>query len=201
MGSEAKLFDGSCVDAVREQFERQRYVGLKSLITDGLASMLCAHLTARVRANKVSRSSTEGLESTSEAGADPLMENVLRGLTPRIEELTGLELYPTYSFCRLYRGGDRLTKHLDRKSCEVSVSINLGQVGENPWPLWISGPTGSHAATLAPGDALLYRGIECEHWRDPFEGKELAQLFLHYVDKSGPYVGWKFDRREALNTT
>ena len=46
---------------------------------------------------------------------------------------------------------------------------------------------------------LMYRGIECAHWRTPYDGDRLAQLFLHYVDQNGAYADWKFDRRSSLS--
>jgi hypothetical protein len=54
------------------------------------------------------------------------------------------------------------------------------------------------AIDLAPGDAAVYRGIDCYHWREPFEGAEAAQVFLHYVDRDGPHASWKLDRRAHL---
>jgi hypothetical protein len=27
---------------------------------------------------------------------------------------------------------------------------------------------------------LVYKGMELEHWREPFDGKDCAQVFLHY---------------------
>jgi hypothetical protein len=35
---------------------------------------------------------------------------------------------------------------------------------------------------LNPGDMLVYRGCELEHWRNKFKGKECIQVFLHYND-------------------
>ena len=51
---------------------------------------------------------------------------------------------------------------------------------------------------LEPGDAVLYRGMVLEHWRDPYEGVRAAQVFLHYVDQDGPHAEWKFDKRPSL---
>jgi hypothetical protein len=40
---------------------------------------------------------------------------------------------------------------------------------------------------MKPGDALIYRGCEIEHWREPFIGNNHAQVFLHYNEKNGDY--------------
>ena len=129
------------------------------------------------------------------------MEHLLERVRPVIEDATALRLYPTYSYVRMYRHGDALARHADRPSCEISVTMNLGQEPATPWPLWIAGPAGQTAVLLNPGDALLYRGIECEHWRDAFEGDRLAQVFLHYVDRAGPHREWRFDKRDSLSLT
>lgn len=188
----------SPLEQARRRFDTDRYVALRSLIDDDLAAMLYGHIQRRAEAGNIPQSKSHGLDVSLEDFADSLMEYVLKGVQPRVEDLCGLKLYPTYSFFRLYRKGSTLRHHRDRPSCEISVSVNLGPQLETPWPLWITGPQGTKAVDLAPGDALLYRGVECEHWRDRFEGEELAQVFLHYVDQDGPYRDYKFDQRPAL---
>jgi alkylated DNA repair dioxygenase AlkB len=125
------------------------------------------------------------------------MDGLLTDLLPQIESASGLALFPTYSYFRVYRHGDTLAKHIDRASCEVSVSLCLGCEGDKSWPILIEGPQGPSSIILGAGDALLYRGMECPHWREIFEGQRQAQVFLHYVDKNGPYTEWKFDERTS----
>jgi hypothetical protein len=40
---------------------------------------------------------------------------------------------------------------------------------------------------MKPGDMIIYRGCELKHWREPFWGKNHAQVFLHYNEKGGQY--------------
>ena len=132
--------------------------------------------------------------------ADVAMETLLLRLNPLMEKATGLKLYPNYSFCRIYKKGDILKRHKDRFSCEISTTMNLGG---NKWAIYLSpyenvgfaeewggkkGITASSNAKgikvdLEPGDMLIYRGEELEHWREPFKGKECAQVFFHYNNK------------------
>ena len=181
---------------IREQFASQKYAKIDSLIEGGLCEMLYAHVVLRSPGGQPAAGT--GMDGAVELPYDPVMEHVLGGLQPRVEELSGLSLHPTYSFCRVYRRGNVLERHHDRESCEVSVSLNLGPALQRPWPLWVAGPQGETGVELAPGDALLYRGIECDHWREALEADHLAQVFLHYVDRDGPYRDWKFDRRSSL---
>ena len=44
-----------------------------------------------------------------------------------IEDTIGERLYPTYYYDRFYFKGQELTKHTDRGSCEVSITVNISQ--------------------------------------------------------------------------
>jgi len=50
---------------------------------------------------------------------------------------------------------------------------------------------------MKPGDMIIYRGCELEHWREPYWGKNHAQVFLHYNEKGGQY-DIPFDGRPML---
>ena len=122
-----------------------------------------------------------GARSISKYG-DLLAETMLLSVKDDIENRIGLELIPTYGYIRLYKEGNVLTSHTDRNSCEVSLSLCVGYEGEQ-WPLYMDGTP----IYQEPGDLVIYRGCEIKHWRKPFEGKNQAQMFLHYVDKNGPH--------------
>jgi len=147
---------------------------------------------------------------------DHAMETLLMQLLPMIAKITGLDLVPCYSFARLYKKGNKLARHIDRKSCEISTTIHLG--GEL-WSFYLD-PTGKSGIKkiysankvqlkkkppkgiriiLDPGDMLIYRGAELEHWRNPLKGALCGQTFLHYNDKNGPFGETeKFDQRPML---
>lgn len=103
---------------------------------------------------------------------------------PLVEEKTSLELLKTYNFFRIYMNGSYLPRHTDREACEISVTVNLG--GDD-WNIGIKDYKGNdHEELLKPGDALIYRGHDLQHWRPgTFEGEELVQAFFHFVDKNG----------------
>lgn len=134
--------------------------------------------------------------------ADPAMEALLIHLHPVIEEATGISVHPTYSFYRIYRPGDELVPHKDRPSCEVSITVSLGNdyMGKDySWPIYVNGT----ACHLNVGDLVCYRGVDLEHWRTPFEAPEGSwhvQAFLHYVDVAGPYSNYKYDQRESIGS-
>lgn len=131
--------------------------------------------------------------------ADPLVEVVLQKSAPAIEEVTGLELYPTYSYSRIYLKGDELVPHVDRESCEISVTVNVATVGK-PWPIWMKTSNGEEIKIeLSPGDAVVYKGCEVTHWREKMVNTEInVQFMLHFVDKNGPNAEYKWDKRPGL---
>jgi alkylated DNA repair dioxygenase AlkB len=106
---------------------------------------------------------------------------------PDMEKVTGLKLYPAYTYARIYKPGDELKRHKDRFSCEISTTMNLGG---DPWPIYLepSGKTDKKGikVDLKQGDMLVYRGCELEHWRKPFTGNECVQVFLHYNNIKTP---------------
>jgi hypothetical protein len=115
--------------------------------------------------------------------ADIAMETLLIKVMPIMEKITKLKLVPNYSYARIYKKGDILKRHKDRFSCEISTTLNLGG---DPWPIYLE-PSCKEGlkgikVDLRPGDMLVYRGNELEHWREEFKGENCAQVFLHYND-------------------
>ena len=82
-----------------------------------------------------------------------------------------------------------LKKHKDRHSCEISVTVFIVSDGEHEWPIYMDGKK----VNLTPGDGVIYRGCDIEHWREPYKGDYHMQVFLHYVDANGKYANHKGD--------
>ena len=136
------------------------------------------------------------IPNTYSAYGNIAMETLLLKCQPGMEKASGLKLYPAYTYARIYKKGDELKRHKDRFSCEISTTMNLG--GDD-WPIYLSPnenvgePNGKNITVasnakgvkvdLKPGDMLVYRGMELEHWREEFQGDNCAQVFLHYNDQ------------------
>ena len=144
--------------------------------------------------------------------ANIAMETLMLKCQPEMEKATGLKLYPAYTYARVYKKGDILKRHKDRFSCEISTTMNLG--GDD-WPIYLSpdenvgipdwkkitavSKAKGVKIDLKPGDMLVYRGMELEHWREKFKGKQCVQVFLHYNNRKT--LGAKenmFDKRPHL---
>jgi hypothetical protein len=116
-----------------------------------------------------------------------------------MEKTTGLTLHPTYSYYRVYAPGDILERHKDRESCEISCTLCFNyEYTDYEWPIYMDGTP----VVLEPGDMVVYRGCDLDHWREPFDIKDLdawqVQGFFHYVDANGPNADFKYDRRESI---
>ena len=131
--------------------------------------------------------------------ADPLIETILFNSKEELEDITGLSLHPTYSYSRVYMKGDELKPHIDRPACEISVTVHVATQGK-PWPIWMQVPGKEPISyTLEPGDAVVYKGCEVEHWREKATDTDLnAQFMLHYVNQHGSCADFKWDKRLGL---
>ncbi len=128
--------------------------------------------------------------------SDIAMETLLLLCQPIMEKATGLKLDPNYSYARIYKKGDVLKKHTDRFSCEISTTMNLGG---DKWPIYLKSNNKKVKVDLNPGDMLIYRGCDLEHWREVFKGKDCIQVFLHYNNCKTPGADKNiFDRRKHL---
>ena len=148
--------------------------------------------------------------------ADIVMETLLIDMQKKMQDETGLDLVPTYSYARIYYKGNALTRHKDRPSCEISTTMNLGG---DMWPIYID-PTGEDnieyitesnskiitekahpgiKVDLNPGDMLIYKGHDLEHWREIFDGDICTQVFLHYNNIGSDWSEKnEFDGREFI---
>lgn len=189
-------------------FKKNKYIIIKKAISNDMATFIYNYFLIKRQVAKtlfdtryISPFETmfgiwtdKQVPNTYSHYADIVMETLLLKLKPIMEKYTKLKLNENYSYARIYKKGDILKRHKDRFSCEISTTLNLGG---DPWPIYLD-TTGTNnvineeenlikqnapkgiRVNLKPGDMLVYRGNELEHWREPFEGENCAQVFLHY---------------------
>jgi hypothetical protein len=132
----------------------------------------------------------------------------LWGLTPIVSQIVGRELLPSYDYFRIYQQGDVCRLHSDRPSCEHSLSLTLDYSDGKTWPLEIGsvrmdgpdylrdsfGDEPFASLAMKPGDGVVYQGVGYRHGRStPNPNRWSAHLFLHWVDRDGPYRSHAFD--------
>jgi hypothetical protein len=176
-------------------FKKNKYIIIKKAISEELAEFCYDYFIIKRQVAKTMFDNRYISPFTTEFGvwndkqvpntyshySDIVMETLLIKLLPIMEKTTELKLNANYSFARIYKKGDILHRHKDRFSCEISTTLNLGG---DPWPIYLE-PSGKEGlkgikVDLKPGDMLVYKGNELEHWREEFKGENCTQVFLHY---------------------
>ena len=187
-----------------QEFQNKGYVHLKYFLPLHTCQELTEELKRLVTEQKTVNDPQCPLSQAVHGALafDKLLETCL----PYFEQASGLKLYPTYSYARLYnQQGEELKNHRDRPACEISATLTLGLEGD-VWSIYMGDnedkTVNVNKIDMAIGDAVMYRGMDKWHWREPyFEGKWQAQVFLHYVDQNGPHAEWKYDKRESLGVS
>lgn len=197
------------------QFELNKYVHLQGFLDKTNCEQLVVELRKIIDEGKTGSDAQCPLSESVYASS--VFDSLLEQLTPNFEQASGKKLFPTYAYARLYAPGEELKIHTDRPACEISATLTLGFEGD-VWPIYMadygSESVGRKVVTqqgeekyiineskicMDVGDAVLYRGMEKVHWREPYkEGKWQAQVFLHYVDANGPHAEHKYDKRPRL---
>jgi hypothetical protein len=181
-------------------FKDKKYSIVRSVISDELRDFVTQYaLFDEMQDFNLEKGDGQVPNAHSKYG-DPAMETVLLNLKNPMEETTGLELLPTYSYYRVYRKGDDLKPHTDRPSCEVSATLCFNYSYDDNvynYPIFVEGKE----IILKPGDMVVYRGLELSHWRESMNvGADDWQVqgFFHYVDANGPYAEWQNDKRNTV---
>jgi hypothetical protein len=195
---------------IQEYFKNNKYVVIKNFLDPNTVGLVYRYCITRVMAMDFKyihdkenfNKEWDGEWTDPQAPGcyssygDLLMETLLTSCLPMMQNYTGLNLLPNYTYWRHYQKDSELIRHRDRHSCEISTTICLGydtsnlDKNQNPdycWPIWMEDPTGQQSdglkVELQPGDMIIYRGCELDHWRDKFIGLAHAQLFMHYNEK------------------
>ena len=209
-------------------FKKKKYTIIRQAISKELAAFIANYFSMQKQVYDTCKASRyfspfetilgnyeteeEQIPHTYSQYANMVMETLLLKCQPQMEKVTGLKLYPAYTYARIYKKGYVLKIHKYRFSCEISTTMTLG--GDD-WPIYlepdsskggvkegvgyVSENTKGLRVDLKPGDMLVYSGCELEHWRQKFKGKECIQVFLHYNNRKTP--GSKdnmFDKRPHL---
>ena len=209
-------------------FKKKKYTVIRQAISKDLAAFVANYFMMQKQVYDTCRNARyispfeniighyegkdEQIPETYSQYSNVAMETLMLKCQPEMEKVTGLKLYPAYTYARIYKKGDILKRHKDRFSCEISTTMNLG--GDD-WPIYlepnpkkggvkpgvgyVSENTKGIKVDLKPGDMLVYSGCELEHWREKFKGKECVQVFLHYNNRKTPGARDNmFDKRPHL---
>ena len=208
-------------DEIQKFFKDNSYVVINNFIDKQLAHLLYEYIKVNVQRSDYKYQNDIDLYNEHWDGnwidpqapgaysryGDPMFDTILNEASNTMQNYTGANTIPTYSYYRLYTQNDKLVRHKDRPSCEISTTLCIGYDVENVdqntypdynWPMWVQNKNGEELPVkLYPGDMIIYRGHDIDHWREPFKGRNHAQVFLHYNDEDGPFAK-KWDGRPIL---
>lgn len=186
-------------------FKEHKYLDLKNIVPTDICKIITKYSLLKEEIEFTPELGNNAqVENAHSVYGDTLMETMSHFLLPHMEKNTGLSLCPTYTYYRVYRPGMILDRHKDRPSCEISTTVCFGFNYSNKhadyrWGMYVEPDT---LITQNPGDLIVYRGCEVDHWRDPFDvgpGSYQVQAFFHYIDKNGPfYPEFSYDKRPGL---
>ena len=177
-------------------FEKNKYLQLNNFVDQKTVDLLTERLFQH-RDNKKS-ASYQGVDDQVEKADsfyfnqqlhDDLVSMFHWKAKENLEQAIGKSLIPSYVYARIYKKGAELVRHSDREETEYSVTVNLNASSKKAWPIYFkNGKKKTVECNLNAGDAVIYKGVELDHWRNPLEKQWHAQMFLHYVDANGPYA-------------
>jgi hypothetical protein len=173
-----------------DTLEKNKYKYVKNIIPKDIVEFLSGWSLKNFKLNGDSQAPHSSVHHSNQS---EIYRHIIHYLLPKMQEESGLELKPIYSYNRIYLPGSDLKIHNDRPSCEISASITLKYHYEDKqyrWPLFM----GDTPLIIETGDGVIYKGCDIPHWRPVFaQPKECwhHQLFVHYVDKNGPYSDLK----------
>lgn len=211
---EAKSDVKASVDSDLEAYAAQGYVLLKALFPPVVLDVFHGKMQQdlNLKGNPAFISQTALLTKPAievYSRQYPPMATFHWGLTPRVAEIAGCKLMPTYAYFRAYQQGDVCLVHSDRHACEHSLSLTMHLADDLPWELSVERRKVDQAGAVVPdfggheyssllmeaGDAVMYKGVQHRHGRlEPNPNAWSAHLFMHWVDADGPYADHAFDR-------
>jgi soluble cytochrome b562 len=187
--------------SLKQQLIGNNYLIIDNFISPEKADEVYNILKKEVELNKQKFENIHDLYVDSYGVRD--FKEGLKLLVNKIDHIKNIveeDVFPTYSYIRLYKHEAVLQHHKDRPACEISVTVHLGSDGHE-WPLGVKKPNGEEVTlVLKPGQAMVYFGCIAEHWReDKYKGNDYGQVFLHYVLAEGKCWEHFFDRFAFTN--
>ena len=108
-----------------------------------------------------------------------MFEELLEKTRRLVEKKTNVNLQSTFSYARIYKKGEVLSKHIDRNACEDSATITLDYSGEKPWNFHFKDKK-EESILINIGDIFIYDGVNLPHWRDVLQDEWQTQVMLFF---------------------
>jgi hypothetical protein len=172
-------------EGAQKPLQNDQFVALRNLFSPLQLAHLRAYFRAVEREGYLSRSDSQ-VQRRRSLYREPLSTAIHQQLAGLVSTVTARPLRPSYSFFGVYLPGAVLEKHKDRPQCEWNLSLIWDTRPEKDraraWPIYLEVDGRPRRVNLGMGDALLYRGTELFHWRNPQPARNFTTAtFFHFV--------------------
>lgn len=171
------------------EFKSRKYTVLRGVMPAGWPELLLAEQAGLLARGTMSLEAVMHRRITADAPLASIANYETAALVSRI---LGHDVIPTYAFAIHYLAQGHIKPHTDRPQNELSMSLGLAVTPPAGDISVLRAGTGGamERVDLEPNDALLYRGAEVLHARDPVpEGHTVDQAIFGFrtVNKSHCY--------------
>ena len=111
------------MNELQKTFQEKGYTFVKNFIPKETAKYLYEYLKFSIMAHQLAGNPTavqgdeQVIGSFARGHGDLALDSLMKIMKPKMEEVTGLQLFPTYTYSRIYKQGNNLGRHTDRPSC------------------------------------------------------------------------------------
>lgn len=187
----------------KRYFENGGYAEAPEIMTDETKKLIKCIYEMIVKNNYLGMEKGDFIKTSDAIHGLQISELLLLYLRDHFSEILQKNLIPTYSYTRTYFRGSDLPRHIDRPSCQYSITLNIGSSSLEPWPFWCKSNildgaknTEIHNEMYVP---IIYMGEKVDHWRDKLKKRHSTHIFMHYVDGDDPdYKKWWYDKRSFI---
>ncbi|HYA27638.1 MAG TPA: hypothetical protein VEI95_02385 [Acidobacteriota bacterium] len=151
------------------EFKARKFTVLRNVLPAGWPELLRAEQSELLARGNMSLETTMHRYVTVDA---PMASVANYQIASSVARVAGQGVIPTYSFAIHYVANGHIKPHVDRPQNELSMSLSLSVTPSGrDVSVLRAGPADSmDRLDLKPNDALLYRGAEVTHSRDPVPG-------------------------------
>lgn len=113
-------------------------------------------------------------------------------MIPKVSEFVGRDVLPTFCMAQVYSKGAELLPHLDRHTCEVSLTTSF--TPDFVWDIHTILGDDRQTFSMGCGDAVIYSGAKTTHYRKPLTAERYVQAAFHFVYADGDRAHLFYDR-------
>ena len=176
----ANAWSAEPVQKASAEFKARKYTVLRNVMPAGWSELLRAEQASLLSRGAMRFEAAMQRHATVDAPMASVANYEIAALVARI---VGQDVIPTYTFAIHYHANGHIQPHVDRPQNELSMSLSLAVTppGKDVSVLRAGPADSMERVELGLNDALLYRGAQVLHARDPVpEGHTVDQAIFGF---------------------